>query len=81
MIGKEIDCTCGIDDNGNWSDAVFDRFGCDCVDLVLCDGCETEHPQGDLLNTECGMLVCPDCESYCLHVEHGDETYLYWEGD
>ena len=27
---KEQDCVCGIDENGHWSDEVFDRFGCDC---------------------------------------------------
>lgn len=27
---KEQECECGIDDQGNWSDNVFDRFGCEC---------------------------------------------------
>ena len=27
---KEQECECGIDDQGKWSDTVFDRFGCDC---------------------------------------------------
>ena len=27
----EENCECGIDRNGNWSDEVFDRFGCECV--------------------------------------------------
>jgi len=29
-MNKEQDCTCGLDENGQWSDEVFDRFGCDC---------------------------------------------------
>jgi hypothetical protein len=29
-MDKEQDCMCGIDENGHWSDEVFDRFGCDC---------------------------------------------------
>ena len=24
------DCECGLDENGNWSDEVFDRYGCGC---------------------------------------------------
>jgi len=31
---KEQDCTCGLDENGQWSDEVFDRFGCDCGEEV-----------------------------------------------
>lgn len=27
---KEQECECGLDDQGKWSDTVFDRFGCDC---------------------------------------------------
>jgi len=29
---KEVEenCRCGIDRNGNWSDEVFNRFGCEC---------------------------------------------------
>ena len=27
---KERDCECGIDENGKWKEAVFDRFGCNC---------------------------------------------------
>lgn len=50
-------------------------------DLVLCDGCESEVLWGDCQITECEMKVCPDCEKECLHVEHGDETFLYWQGD
>jgi len=29
-MSKEQDCTCGLDEHGQWSDEVFDRFGCDC---------------------------------------------------
>ena len=27
---KAQNCNCGIDESGNWSETVFDRFGCDC---------------------------------------------------
>jgi len=27
---KETNCQCGIDRDGNWSESVFNRFGCDC---------------------------------------------------
>ena len=29
MTDKD-DCECGLDENGNWSDEVFDRYGCGC---------------------------------------------------
>jgi hypothetical protein len=27
---KERDCVCGIDENENWSEKVFELFGCNC---------------------------------------------------
>ena len=27
---KEENCECGLTESGNWSDEVFDRFGCTC---------------------------------------------------
>ena len=29
-MNKEQDCECGLNQEGKWSDAVFDRFGCSC---------------------------------------------------
>ena len=31
-MSKEKDCECGLKEDGTWSDEVFDRFGCDCVE-------------------------------------------------
>ena len=30
MITNKDDCECGLDETGDWSDKVFDRYGCDC---------------------------------------------------
>jgi len=30
----EENCECGLDRNGDWSDEVFDRFGCDCREVI-----------------------------------------------
>ena len=27
---KQENCECGLDERGQWSEIVFDRFGCDC---------------------------------------------------
>ena len=29
------DCECGLDKKGNWSDKVFDRYGCDCEPINI----------------------------------------------
>ena len=29
------DCECGLDEKGNWSDKVFDRYGCDCEPINI----------------------------------------------
>jgi hypothetical protein len=28
---KQDNCECGLDEKGQWSEKVFDRFGCECV--------------------------------------------------
>ena len=32
------DCECGVDEKGNWSDKVFDRYGCGCETMILFKG-------------------------------------------
>ena len=32
------DCECGLDEKGNWSDKVFDRYGCGCETMILFKG-------------------------------------------
>jgi len=27
---REENCECGIDEDGKWSEALFDKFGCTC---------------------------------------------------
>ena len=29
------DCECGLDEKGNWSDKVFDRYGCSCEPINI----------------------------------------------
>lgn len=32
MNNKEENCECGLTEDGTWSERVFDRYGCDCVE-------------------------------------------------
>ena len=59
------DCECGLDEKGNWSDKVFDRYGCDCKptnveDDRKCFNCgDTAYPEtGFIFQDE---LYCEDC--------------------
>lgn len=59
------DCECGLDQKGNWSDKVFDRYGCDCEptnveDDRKCFNCgDTAYPEtGFIFQDE---LYCEDC--------------------
>ena len=58
MITNKDDCECGLDEKGNWSDKVFDRYGCDCD--RKCFNCgDTAYPEtGFIFQDE---LYCEDC--------------------
>ena len=62
MITKKDDCECGLDEKGNWSDKVFDRYGC---------GCEPTNKEDDRKCFTCGDLAYPETgfifqdELYC----------------
>ena len=65
MIINKDDCECGLDEKGDWSDEVFDRYGCDCEstnkeDDRKCFNCgDTAYPEtGFIFQDE---LYCEDC--------------------
>jgi len=32
MTDVEESCECGLKEDGNWSEEVFDRYGCSCLE-------------------------------------------------
>jgi len=36
---KEEHCECGLDNQGNWNERLFEEFGCECDPQLPAPGC------------------------------------------
>jgi hypothetical protein len=36
---KEKHCECGLDNQGNWNERLFEEFGCECDPQLPAPGC------------------------------------------